>query len=59
MDKVRTWVKENWQKTGEIGWGRQQERAAEGMRVKAENKRLKEEEAAAGKRAKVASGRPA
>jgi hypothetical protein len=53
-DKVRAWVKENWQKAGEIGWTRQQERAVEGMRVKAEKKRLQEEEAAR-KRAKVDS----
>ena len=40
---VKVWVEENWQKAGEIGWARQQERAVEGMRAKAEKKRLQEE----------------
>jgi hypothetical protein len=52
LNKVRDWVKENWQKAGEVGWARQQERAREGMRVKAEKKRLQEEETG-GKPAKV------
>ena len=35
---------ENWKKAGQIGWARQQERAMEGMKAKAEKKRLQEEE---------------
>lgn len=47
-------MKENWQRAGEIGLASQQERAVEGMRAKAEKKRLQEEEVAR-KRAKVDS----
>ena len=35
---------ENWKRAGQIGWARQQQRAMEGMKAKAEKKRLREEE---------------
>jgi hypothetical protein len=38
LDVVREFVKGNWQKAGEIGWIRTQQRAKETMRVKAEKK---------------------
>ena len=52
MGKVGAWTKANWKKAGDIGWERQQEKAREGMRLKAERKKLQDEEAAR-KRAKV------
>ena len=47
------WAKANWKKAGDIGWERQQEKAREGMRLKAEKKKLQEEKAMR-KRGKVA-----
>ena len=44
MEKVRKWVVENWKKAGDIGWSRQEEKAKECMMVKAEKKRIAEEE---------------
>jgi hypothetical protein len=41
---LRKWVIENWKKAGDIGWSRQQEKAREGMRLKAEKKRVAKEE---------------
>ncbi|KAG0649882.1 hypothetical protein D0Z07_4036 [Hyphodiscus hymeniophilus] len=43
-DKVRTFVETNWKEAGDIGWARQEERAREGMKAKAEKKKLLEEE---------------
>jgi hypothetical protein len=44
VDEVRAWVVTNWKKAGEIGWTRQQEGAMEGMKAKAQRKRLGAEE---------------
>lgn len=41
---MRKFVEENWKEGGKIGWARQQERAMEGMKAKAEKKRLQAEE---------------
>jgi len=43
LDVVRSFVLENWQKAGKVGWERQQKRALEGMKAKAEKKRKTEE----------------
>jgi hypothetical protein len=41
---VRAFVTANWKEAGEIGWARQQQRALEGMKAKAEKKKLQMEE---------------
>jgi hypothetical protein len=46
-EKVRAWVIDNWKKAGEIGCAKQQERATEGMKAKAEKKGLRAEGKAA------------
>jgi hypothetical protein len=38
VEKVRSWVEKNWEQAGEIGWARQNKRALEGMKAKAEKK---------------------
>jgi hypothetical protein len=43
LNVVRSFVLENWQKAGKVGWERQQKRALEGMKAKAEKKRKTEE----------------
>jgi hypothetical protein len=44
LEVVRKFVLDNWKKAGEVGWERQQKRAMEGMKAKAEKKRKVGEE---------------
>jgi hypothetical protein len=41
LEEVRSFVQENWEEAGRVEMERQQKRAAEGMKAKAEKKRLK------------------
>jgi hypothetical protein len=41
LEAVREFVLKNWKRVGEIGWERQQKRALEGMKAKAEKKKQK------------------
>jgi hypothetical protein len=41
LEVVREFVLKNWQRAGEVGWERQQKRALEGMKAKAEKKKQK------------------
>jgi len=42
LEVVREFVLKNWRRAGDIGWERQQKRALEGMKAKAEKKRKAE-----------------
>lgn len=44
LEVVKKFVLDNWKKAGEVGWERQQKRAMEGMKAKAEKKRKVGEE---------------
>ncbi|KAH6678219.1 hypothetical protein B0J14DRAFT_650437 [Halenospora varia] len=44
LNKVRDFVKQNWKRAGEIGWQRQQIKAKETMKIKAEKRKRDQEE---------------